>query len=188
MDPLAKIFGSPARMKLLRLFIFNDDTSFTFKDAIFRAKVSPTAARKEMAVLLASGVIIRRGGKATTYQASRKFEHYEPLKVFLRSTTTIKDADLIKIFKKTGSMRAIVLTGLFTGSIEPKVDMLLVSDRIDERALKVAIHSIEAELGRELRYAAFLTPDFRYRVGVYDRLIRDVMDYPHRKILDRVGL
>ena len=34
-----------------------------------------------------------------------------------------------------------------------------------------------AELGRELRYASFTTEDFKYRVGVYDRLIRDVFDF-----------
>jgi hypothetical protein len=77
---------------------------------------------------------------------------------------------------------------MFTGSLESKVDILVVGDRIEERTLKAAIHTIEAELGRELRYASFLTPDFRYRAGVYDRLIRDVMDYSHRNILDKIGL
>ncbi|MBP6860261.1 MAG: hypothetical protein KBC38_01720 [Candidatus Pacebacteria bacterium] len=188
MDPLAKIFGSPGRMKLLRLFLFNDDAAFSFKDAAFRAKLSKALARREMALLLASGIIMRRGGKSVTYQANKRFEHYEPFRIFLRSTTTVKDADLVRIFKKVGNLKVLILSGLFTGAIEPKVDVLIVADRIDERALKGAIHAVEAELGRELRYAAFLTPDFRYRVGVYDRLIRDVRDYPNRVIFDRLGL
>lgn len=188
MDPLAKIFGSPGRMKLLRLFLFNDDSAFSFKDAAFRAKLTKGQARRDMALLLASGIIARKGGKTVTYQANKRFEHYEPFRVFLRSTTTVKDADLVRFFKKAGTLRAIVLSGLFTGVIEPKVDILIVADRIDERPLKQSVHTIEAELGREIRYAAFLTPDFRYRVGVYDRLIRDVMDYPHRVIFDRLGL
>ena len=62
-----------------------------------------------------------------------------------------------------------------------------MGDRLEERQLANAIHSIEAELGRELRYASFTTEEFKYRVGVYDRLIRDVMDYPHRTILDRIS-
>ena len=56
------------------------------------------------------------------------------------------------------------------------------------RSVGSAVHMIEAEIGRELRYAAFTTEEFRYRVGVYDRLIRDAFDYPHRTILDKIGL
>jgi hypothetical protein len=68
------------------------------------------------------------------------------------------------------------------------VDLLIAGDNLDERALARAVHVIEAELGREVRYASFSTEDFRYRRGVYDRLIRDVLDYPHRVAFDRIGL
>ncbi|HVX90194.1 MAG TPA: hypothetical protein VHC20_00970 [Candidatus Paceibacterota bacterium] len=185
MDPLGKLFGSPARVKLLRLFLFNDDSVFTSADAAERAKVPTTAARREIGMLVAAGVLKRRSGG---YIANPRFPHYDPLVVFLRTTTSIKDADVVNLFKKAGATRAIVLSGIFTGSIEPKVDVLIVGDRLEERKIKAAIQTMEAELGRELRYAAFLTPDFRYRLGVYDRLIRDVMDYPHRTILDKIGL
>jgi len=189
MEALGKLFGSPARLKILRLFLFNEDTSFSLSDAAFRAKVATDAARKEIALLRSAGVLKKRTGKGIAhYQANRAFPHYEQLLIFLRSTTSVKDVNIISAFKKAGALRAIVLSGIFTGVIEPKVDVLIVGDRLDERAIKSAIHSIEAELGRELRYAAFATPDFRYRAGVYDRLIRDVMDYPHRTIFDKLGL
>ncbi len=189
MDSLSKLFGSPQRLKLLRLFLFNNDTTFSVTDAAFRSKISKDQARKEINALLAIGVIKKRTEKGSAiYQAERKFEHYNALLVFLRSSTSMKDADLMRLIKRAGSIRAIILAGLFTGSLESKVDIMIVGDRIEERTLKTVIHTIEAELGRELRYASFLTPDFRYRAGVYDRLIRDVMDYPHRTILDKMGL
>ncbi len=189
MDPLSKLFGSPQRLKLLRLFLFNNDTSFSVADAAFRSKSTEDQARKEMNALAAIGLVKRRtsGGKAV-YQANRAFEHYTALNVFLRSTSAMKDVDLTKMLKRAGTLRLVVLSGMFTGSIESKVDILIVGDRIEERTLKSVVHTIEAELGRELRYASFLTPDFRYRAGVYDRLIRDVMDYPHRTLLDKIGL
>jgi hypothetical protein len=189
MDPLSKLFGSPSRLKFLRLFLFNDDSAFTLKEAAFRARVARVQARKEIALLVSAGIVKKGKGKGgTVYRADTKFEHYEPLMTFLRTTTSVKDSDLLRVFKKAGTLRAVVLSGIFTGSIEPKIDVLIVGDRLDERNLKSAIHNIEAELGRELRYASFLTPDFRYRAGVYDRLIRDVMDYPHRTIFDKIGL
>ena len=50
------------------------------------------------------------------------------------------------------------------------------------------IRSIEAEIGKELRYASFETPDFRYRLGMYDKLVRDILDFPHKKVVDKIGV
>ena len=189
MDPLSRLFGSPARLKLLRLFLFNDDTSFDLADAAFRTKTSKDATRKELSVLTAAGVLKKKAGqKGAVYGASRKFPHYEALQDFLRATTTVHDTDLINTLKRAGTLRLVVLSGLFTGAIETRVDLLVVGDKLEDRPLEGAVRTLEAELGRELRFAAFSTEDFRYRMGVYDRLIRDVLDYPHRKVLDKIGL
>jgi hypothetical protein len=56
-----------------------------------------------------------------------------------------------------------------------------------ESRLKSAIRDLEAHIGHELRYAAFSTADFTYRLGVYDRLIRDILDYPHQIIVDKLN-
>lgn len=187
MDSLSRLFGNPARLKLLRLFLFNDDTAFSSSDAAFRSKTPKTSARKEISILLASDVIRRKTGKqGSGYTANKKFEHFAALQRFLRETTDVRDADILGALRRAGTLRVVVLSGMFTGAIEPRVDMLVVGDRLEERPLATAIHNLEAELGRELRYAAFTTEEFKYRVGVYDRLIRDVFDYPHRTIMDKI--
>lgn len=187
MDPLSKLFGSAARLKLLRLFLFNDDTAFTAADAAFRAKLTKDAAKKEITVLASAG-IIRKKASTKEYTASRKFPHYEALQQFVRATTTVTDADLVNTLKRAGTLRLVVLSGLFTGAIETKVDLLVVGDKLEDKPLEAAIRTLEAELGRELCFASFSTEEFRYRQGVYDRLIRDVMDYPKRVILDKIGI
>ena len=45
---------------------------------------------------------------------------------------------------------------------------------------------MEAEIGRELSYGVFETDDFRYRVSVCDKFIRDILDYSHKKILNKL--
>lgn len=188
MDPIGKLFGSSARVKLLRLFLFNEDATYTADEVSFRAKVGKQAARKELAHLVASGVLKKRTSKPTSYTANARFTHYEPLKAFLRTSTGVSDSRITSSLKRVGPLRLVALSGLFTGVMESKVDLLVVGDRIDEKIIGTVVHALEAELGRELRYAAFTTPDFRYRVGVYDRLVRDIFDYPHRLILDRIGM
>lgn len=189
MDPLGKLFGSPARLKLLRLFLFNDDVPFSAADVAFRTKVSKDAVRKELSALVSIGVVRRKAGKSgTEYCASRKFPYYDALQAFVRATTNLGDSDMVSAIKRAGNVRLIVLSGLFTGALETKVDLLVVGDKLEDKPLETAIRSLEAELGRELRYASFATEDFRYRRGVYDRLLRDIFDYPNRIIHDRIGV
>lgn len=189
MDPLSRLFGSYVRLKLLRLFLFNDDLSFTLSDIAFRAKAPKDAVRKELTVLVNAEVVRKKSGKGPThYCASRKFPHYDALQSFIRNTTSLSDASMVGTVKKAGNVRLFVLSGLFTGAIEPKVDVLIVGDKLDERALETSMRALEAELGRELRFASFTTEDFRYRRGVYDRLLRDIFDFPHRILLDRIGI
>ena len=189
MDPLSRLFGSPARIKLLRLFVFNDDTVFSTTDMAFRARLTKDVNRKELSVLLASGFVKKRIGKgATGYCANKKFQHYDALAQFVRSTTDINDAATIAVLKKAGSLRLVALSGLFTGALESKIDLLIVGDKLEEKPLAAAVRALEAEIGREIRYASFTTEQFRYRQGVYDRLLRDLFDFPHRALIDKLGV
>ena len=173
----------------MRLFLFNDDSAFVLNDVAFRTSVPADSVRKELKVLLAAGIIKKKTGKdGVAYAANRRFGHYVALQTFLRTTTSLSDTDMITALKKAGALRLVALSGLFSGAIETKVDLLVVGDKLDDKQLEKSVHQLEAELGRELRYAAFSTEDFRYRVGVYDRLLRDIFDYPHRTILDKIGL
>ncbi len=189
MDPLARIFGSPAKLKLLRFFVFNPEQSLTTTELAERTKISRATLRKEITNLVNAGVIKRRQQKGGgVYKANGNFEHALALSGFIRQTTAMSPAQMLSHLKKAGSLKFVALSGLFTGVIEVQADLLVVGDAIDDRALARAVAILEAELGREIRYAAFATTDFRYRLGVYDRLIRDVLDYPNRIILDRIGV
>lgn len=189
MQHLSQIFSSPARLKMLRLFVFNPDTSFTPSDVTIRTKLSREAVRRELADLQSARFLRKKGERTTArYQLNPRFEHREALSTFIRETTSVQPAHILSMLKRAGSLRLVVLSGLFSGIIEPQIDLLIVGDNLNERTLAASVHSLEADLGREIRYAFFPTADFRYRMGVYDRLLRDVFDYPHRLLVDKIGL
>ncbi|MEK7510883.1 MAG: hypothetical protein AAB582_01430 [Patescibacteria group bacterium] len=188
MEPLARLFQNPVRLKLLRLFLFNDDMAFSTAEAAFRTKSAKDATRREISVLIAADVVRKKTGRAGGTAANKKFLHYDALKAFLRETTEVREVDMLEKLKKGGSLKLVTLSGLFSGAIESKLDLLIVGDKLDDKKLAGAVHGLEAELGRELRYAAFSTEEFKYRRGVYDRLLRDTFDYPNRTILDRLGV
>ncbi|HVB20112.1 MAG TPA: hypothetical protein VNF51_02430 [Candidatus Paceibacterota bacterium] len=189
MEPLARIFGSGAHLKTLRLFVFNKDSVFTLADIAGRTKLSKEVVRRSLAEFLAAGLVRKKGALVPSrYQTNSHFEYLDALDTFIRETTNVRPQDMLKALKRTGALRLIALSGLFTGVLEAQIDLLVVGDNLDERTLANAVHSLEAELGREIRYASFSTADFRYRFGVYDRLLRDVFDYPHRLLIDKIGV
>ena len=189
MESIAKIFGSSARLKMLRLFMFNQDLSLTLLEITKRTKLSKEAARREVTELCASDLLRKKGARASaSYQVNPRFEHLAALNVFIRETTSVRSRAIIGTLRRAGTLQLVVLSGFFTNVLESRIDMLIVGDHLDERILAHAVHSLEAELGREIRYASFATQDFRYRTGVYDRLLRDVFDYPHRLLIDKIGL
>ncbi|MCX6786986.1 MAG: hypothetical protein NTY93_00435 [Candidatus Kaiserbacteria bacterium] len=189
MKPLAKRLGSPARLKTLRLFVFNQDTTFAPAEVMERLKLSKEVVRRELIELYDSGFLCKKGTHVPTrYQVNPRFEYLAALNVFIRETTSVRPRVIIGTLRRAGALQLVVLSGFFTGVLESQIDLLVVGDRLEERSLAHAVHSLEAELGREIRYASFATADFRYRNGVYDRLLRDVFDYPHRLIVDKIGL
>jgi hypothetical protein len=59
------------------------------------------------------------------------------------------------------------------------VDLLIVGDRMKRGKIEKGIRRLEAEIGAELVYAIFETKEFNYRLNMYDKLVRDILDYPH---------
>ncbi len=189
MEPLAKLFGSPARLKTIRLFVFNRDAAFTPSEVAKRLKLGKEVARRELGELLAGGLLRKKGERTSAqYQVNPRFEYLDALDIFIRDTTNVRPRVIVSALRRAGTLQLVVLSGFFTGVFESQIDLLVVGDRLEERAIAHAVHSLEAELGREIRYASFTTENFRYRFGVYDRLLRDIFDYPHRRLVDKIGL
>ena len=174
---------------MLRLFVFNQETAFTLAEVTKRTKLSKETVRRELTELYASGLLRKKGERAAArYQINPRFEYLAALNVFIRETTSVRPSIIISVLRRAGTLQLVALSGFFSGVLESRIDLLVVGDHIEERTLASAVHSLEAELGREIRYASFATVDFRYRSGVYDRLLRDVFDYPHRLLIDKIGL
>jgi hypothetical protein len=189
MDLLAKLFGSAARLKLLRLFVFNQESSFTIGAICEHTSLSKEAVREEIAGLAALTLLRKKGaGKKLRFQVNPSFEFLTPLTTFIRETTSLRPKEVMANLRRAGALQLVALSGHFTGTPESQIDLLVVGDNLDERALARVVKALEAEFGREVRYASFPTEDFRYRLGVYDRLLRDVFDYPHRFLINKIGL
>lgn len=182
---ISHIFGSETKVKVMRLFVFNPGAIFTAKTVCDRVKANPKLVRKDLNTLAKSGLIKKR---ARGYILDPEYRYLPAIEHFLLEASAVTDKEIMKKLSRAGTIRLVLTSGVFKHDPEARVDLLVVGDRLKHGKLVHAISSLEAELGRELRYAAFETPDFKYRLGVYDKLIRDILDYPHRKLVDKVGI
>lgn len=198
-DPLAILFGSPSRVKLLRFFVFNPSKEFTFEDISRRAKLVRRTARTEINALERAGVIKKKSvfqlnektGKkvrASVYVVDKKFPELQSLQTFLFETAPINGETLLKHLKKAGKPDFVVASGVFVREFEHRLDFMVAMKKIDENQLENAVRSLESELGIEIRFAAFNSADLLYRIGMYDKLIRDVFDYTHEILVDKIGI
>ena len=98
------------------------------------------------------------------------------------------DESLVKKFNGIGKIKVFLASGVFLQEWDTRVDLLIVSDDINMVKLDTAIKNLEAEIGKELSYSAFETEDFEYRLGVHDKLVRDILDSKHILLVDKLGL
>ena len=198
-DPLSILFGSQARVKLLRFFLFNPSKDFTFDEISRRAKLVRRTARTEMNALEKAGVIKRKQiyiqleGKnkktrAHGYTVNKDFPELQALQGFLFETAPLTGKNLVKHLSKAGKLDFVCVAGVFVRDFEQRLDVLLAMKKLSDTKVETAIRSLEAELGIEIRYAAFSSEELIYRVGMYDKLTRDVFDYPHTIIVDKIGV
>ena len=198
-DALAILFGSPTRVKLLRFFLFNPTQEFTFDDISRRARLVRRTARTELNALERAGVIKKkqmyttlsgsaRKTKVQGFVLNEKFPQLESLQKFLFETAPIDGRTLLKHLRKAGALDFVAAAGVFIREFDQRLDVLLAMKKLSEQKVESAIRSLEAEIGIEIRYAAMTSEDLRYRVGMYDKLTRDVFDYPHKILCAKIGV
>lgn len=201
-DFLSQLFGNASRARLLRVFVFSPNEPFTAGAAAKRSGVPMNVALKEIAELEKMGVIQKKkvtitfaGNKKETgkqkeftWSFDEDFKYARALSVFIHEIAPIQHSSIIDSLKGSGKLAVVILSGTFTGDSSRPADLIVVAEPLNEKRLEQAIRAIEPQLGREIRYAAFSTPEFRYRLTIQDRLIRDTIDYPHLVLLDKERL
>ncbi len=185
MQSVSHIFGGEAKVKIMRLFIFNPGLTFSPAEVANRAKERPSVARRELRILAKAGLVKQR---AKGFLLDSAYSHLPAIENFLIDASPITEKEIIKKISRTGNIKLILISGVFLHDRDSRVDILVVGDRLKAAKLASVVSSIEARLGKELRYAAFETTDFQYRLSIYDKLIKDILDYQHEKILNKLGL
>jgi DNA-binding HxlR family transcriptional regulator len=207
MEILSQLFRGTARVKVMRFFLFNENKFFTLGDIASKTRLSKTTASRELRAIEKMGMIRRkelpkvrstkttkgkavkkpqRKSKATEYTLNPRFIYTETLRQLLSLNDPIAHKDITEKLRRAGKIRLLIVTGVFIGRTTDRVDLLIVGDKIKKKEIDRALQHIESDVGREISYAYFDTEDFLYRINVKDRLVRDILDYPHERIINKI--
>jgi len=216
METLGKLFSSDALVKVMRLFLMNKDESFDMADIVDRSRVKAESAKMEIKLLQDIGFLkpktfvkeTVKDGKETKATARRRdieidpvivkkkcqgwmldprFPYIRPLQALLIETETLEREDLASKFKNVGKIKLLLAAGVFIQDEESRVDLLIVGDGLKRKTIEEIIGRLEAELGTELDYAVFDTEDFKYRLDMYDKLVCDILEFPHERVIVSPG-
>jgi DNA-binding transcriptional regulator YhcF (GntR family) len=199
LDILGRLFGSMVRVKLMKYFLLNQENPVSIEELAERLRVKPKLIKEDLADLAKVGMIkskpvtkITVRGKKTFrkkvpgYLATKEFSMSEPLRSLLVDAAGTHIPDLLPRFNKIGKVVLFLVSGIFLHDNDRTMDLMIVGDRLNRKLIERRIKELEAEIGKELRYAVFELDEFMYRLNMYDKLLRDVLDYPHEKLINKI--
>ena len=101
------------------------------------------------------------------------------------------DEGVVSELRRSGKLRLIIASGRFLdadGGVHDGIDLIIVGENMNESKVQGTLRTIEADRGREILYAVFSPKEFKFRLDVQDRLIRNVLDYPHHILFDKLNV
>ncbi len=203
MEQLAKLLGGTDRVKIMRLFLHQQDGAFTLKEIVEKTKSKGDSVRKEIALLLNIGFLEKRksrvystvgkGKKAKSvikeilgYGLNSKFRHNQALRDLLFDFETVDRKDLVTRFKTIGRIKLFIVSGIFIGEKDSRVDMLIVGEALKRPKAEKVLELLASELGRDVVYSIMDVEEYDYRVKMYDKFVRDIIELPHERVIDKI--
>ena len=180
MEILGKILGNPARVKIMRLFLLNRTKGFSAKEVIKRSRVISELVRRELKILSSVGFIKKRN---ELWFFDPLFKYESEFERLLISADTLDKEAIADTFKRVGRVKLLLIAGIFIKNKGSRVDLLIVGDRLKKGKIEEGVKKLESEIGCELVYSTFETKEFLYRLDMYDKLVRDMLDFPHQVVL-----
>lgn len=186
MNTLEKLFGSSARVKLMRAFYLNSDKLLTSKDISKIAKLSSRVVSKESKLLLSVG-FLKKGAKKSL-AISESFPLFSALRNLIITASPVSRENLLNFFKKSKKIKLVAMGGVFLDSIpgDSGLDLLIVGNGIKRGAIEKFVKKLESEVGKEINWSFLSLQEFNDRIAMRDKFLRDFFDSKNEFIINKI--
>lgn len=211
---LEHIFESKPKINALKFFLMNPGGEFTLLHAAKSAQINRKQLNGELKKFVRVGLVgtrmarfeIEKPGQRSrrnrkkllkpkikvarhrVFFVNKDFEIYPELRaLFSRVAPSGHEAVLGRV-KRLGDVKFAMLSGVFIKNDAALADLMIVGDKLKKARVSSFIKKLQAEVGKELNYSVMTTPEFRYRLDMNDRFVRDILDFPHDKLINKLGI
>ncbi len=203
---LEQFFGGPSKLKLWKIFSLNSAREFTLRDLVKLTKTKSDSVILDLREFMRRGVvratrknILDKDNKKTKqiiYSLAQDFPLLPEITQMILTAIPRSAEKVLAQLQPLQKLKTVLISGFFTNkegnstspfaTAQSNIDLLMVFEKIPANVLEV-ISELEHNLGRELRYATFDQEDFKYRHSIGDKLVRDVLDFDHEVVMDKMG-
>ncbi|OGN01816.1 MAG: hypothetical protein A3I26_03270 [Candidatus Yanofskybacteria bacterium RIFCSPLOWO2_02_FULL_43_10] len=192
-DILDNLFGSRVRIKILKLLFRNYPGDFSAGELATRIQETYPAAKLEIEALAKLRLIKKTRTAKIKYSLNPNFEFFEELKALILKASPAEKNKMVAKILKLGRIKLALVSGVFlnnNGAVSDNsaADLFIVGDEINKDKLRIFLKALEAEVGKEVKLSIMDKEEFDYRHGMFDRFVRVLLEGPHEKIINKLGL
>ncbi len=214
---LSKLFGSKARVKILKLFLSNPDKSFYVRQISRDLDLQINSVRRELENLEKFGLLIS-GNELTLGGGNEQDEYAEQFNIKKTKTSKVESSKTEKKYFKANDefilfeeIKALILKAqvlyeqdfvdklksignlkllILTGFFvnNPNSEIdILIVGKINKTKFLKLIKELEGELDREVNYTLFASREFKYRRDITDVFIYSILEGRKFVVVDEIG-
>ena len=184
-----QFFNSEIKARLIKFFIYNPEDSFETREIATKLNLSSSLIKKHLQDLVDDGFLRSRSIKSVkSYFLELKCIYLKELRDLVLQFSAASHSKLLKDIKKIGVVKLLILGGVFLNTNKTRVDIFIVGNKIKEAQFKRFLKNLEAEVGKDISYSIMSLSEFKYRMDMFDRFVRDVLEFPHEKLINKLKI
>ena len=186
---LEVLFDSPVRARILKMFLYAPERDFEIKIISKILNVKTALINKHLKTLSEIKFLKTKtiGGKKF-FRVNSGFNSYNELKELILRINPASKEKIIRQIISLGKIKLAVISGVFMNFENARADLMVVGDKIKLNKFNKFLRNLEAETGKEINYALMTAEEFQYRYGMYDRFIRDLLEFKHEKLINKLKI
>lgn len=183
---LQEIIESKYKSVIVPFLLLATARSYSILELSKRLGFSVDKLNHELSDLMKLGLVRSfTKNRQTYYLVNTRHKSLIELKQSLVKNQKHFDDELFIAIKRLGEVKGAFLSGIFTGSPELPVDILIVGkpnlNKLDE-----FLQNCKKMMGQDVNYSIMSEDEYTLRRDTFDRFIKDVFDYPHLVVFDNL--
>ena len=188
---LEQLFGSKTRVRLLRLFLANQNESYFVRELTRKIGAQINAVRNELDNLVSMGVVkaveeselkSNGGGNPDRSTQQRKYFRintdavlYPELRALFSKSGVLLENEFVHKLGFAGKLQYLALMGYFVGDVGAPTDVFIVGN-LNKDKVATAIRAFERAVSREINYTMMTPQEFRQRKDLTDRFLYGILE------------